>query len=42
MIAQELVDNTMLGADIVTENIDTGESLQALFQSDSLDINLKI
>jgi glycerol-3-phosphate dehydrogenase (NAD(P)+) len=42
MIAQELVDGTMLWADIVTENAETWETLTALFQSDSLDINLKV
>ena len=42
MIAQELVDGTMLGADIVTQNAEVGETLKTLFSSDSLDINLKI
>lgn len=42
MIAQELVDNKMLGADIVTENAEAGEELKELFESNSLDIHLKI
>ncbi len=42
MIAQELVNWTMLGADIVTENSEVWEILKKLFQSNSLDINLKI
>ena len=42
MIAGELVDTRMLWADIVTENTEAWETLRALFQSDSLDINLKI
>jgi hypothetical protein len=42
MIAQELVDGTMLGADIVTQNAEVGETLKTLFRSDSLDINLEI
>ncbi len=42
MIAQELVNNNMLGADIVCEDFDVWSQLQKLFLSDSLDINLKI
>lgn len=42
MIAQELVDNKMLGADIVCEDFDIWSYIQKLFLSDSLDINLKI
>ncbi|MCD5374861.1 hypothetical protein LR010_00220 [Candidatus Gracilibacteria bacterium] len=42
MIAQELVDGTLLGADIVSESSKIGEKLTRLFQSDSLDIKLKI
>jgi len=40
MIAQELVDNTPLGADIVSENTDTLSALNQLFSSDKLHINL--
>lgn len=42
MIASELVEWKHLGADIVTENQKTWEELQELFQSNALDINLKI
>lgn len=42
MIAQELVERSILGADIVCEDFDTGSDLQKLFLSDALDINLKI
>ncbi len=42
MIAQELVDWKILGADIVTENPEVGSILKELFQSESLVINLKI
>lgn len=42
MIAQELVDGTILWADIVTENHETWITLKELFHSDALDINLKI
>ncbi len=42
MIAQELIDGNMLGADIVTENIEIGEYLKQLFESESLAILLKI
>lgn len=42
MIAQELVDTKQLGADIVTEDAEVWEALKTLFQSDFLDINLKI
>ena len=42
MIAQELIDGNMLGADIVTENREVGTYLKQLFQSESLAIQLKI
>lgn len=42
MIAEELVDGTMLWADIVTENSEIWNTLKQLFQSNSLNINLKI
>lgn len=42
MIAQELVDEKMLGADIVTQTQEVGEDLKELFISEKLDINLKI
>lgn len=42
MIAQELVDEKMLGADIVTQMQEVGEDLKKLFISERLDINLKI
>lgn len=42
MIAQELVENKMLWADIVCEDFTIGSELQQLFLSDTLDINLKI
>lgn len=42
MIAQELVDGTLLWADIVSESSKIWEKLTRLFQSDSLDIKLKI
>lgn len=42
MIAAELVEWKMLGADIVTENTEVWHILKKLFQSQSLDINLKI
>lgn len=42
MIAQELVEGTMLWADIVTKNTEIWETLKELFQADALDINLKI
>ncbi len=41
MIAQELIDEKMLGADIVSENQEAWEILKTLFQSDSLNIKLK-
>ncbi|MDC0506205.1 NAD(P)-binding domain-containing protein [Candidatus Gracilibacteria bacterium] len=40
MIASELVDGNILGADIVIENYGLGKQLEDLFGSDSLDINL--
>lgn len=42
MIAQELIDGNMLGADIVTENIEIGAYLKNLFESENLAIQLKI
>lgn len=42
MIAQELVDWKMLGADIVAKNNEIWTELKELFLSNSLDINLKI
>ena len=42
MIAQELIDWKMLWADIVTEDIHVWEYLKNLFESNSLNINLKI
>jgi glycerol-3-phosphate dehydrogenase len=42
MIAQELIDGNLLGADIVTENSEIGIYLQELFESESLEIQLKI
>lgn len=42
MIAEELIDGNKLGADIVTENLEIGEYLTSLFQSESLTIQLKI
>jgi glycerol-3-phosphate dehydrogenase (NAD(P)+) len=41
MIAQELVNGTILGADIITQNEQAWETLKHLFSSDFLDINLK-
>lgn len=41
MIAAELVEWKMLGADIVTEDQEIWKTLQELFESDTLDINLK-
>ncbi|NDK09236.1 hypothetical protein GW846_00460 [Candidatus Gracilibacteria bacterium] len=42
MIAAELVEGKKLGADIVTQNNETGEILEKIFESESLQINLKI
>lgn len=42
MIAEELVANLPLWADIVCEDFDIWSELQKLFLSDALDINLKI
>lgn len=42
MIAQEVVDRKMLGADIVTEKQEAWQFLKELFQSENLAINLKI
>lgn|GEM_PF-1064537 len=39
MIAAELVEEKMLGVDIVTENKEVGEQLKELFHSGSLDIH---
>ena len=42
MIAEELINGNILGADIVTENNDVGKYLKQLFESESLAIQLKI
>jgi len=42
MIAAELVEGKMLGADIVCEDFNIWSELQKIFLSDVLDINLKI
>lgn len=42
MIAQEVIDGKKLGADIVSQEDQSGNILKALFHSQSLDIKLKI